>query len=105
MKSERSRRLRYEPPTLGVAAQLVLRVMQAAPALAWPVPRLIDAAGLMEATGWRAVDRLMQLGLIERRSRDSFVRVIMTTAGRRYQLSIGATTSAQRGVQGPAGRP
>lgn len=83
-RSQRSKRLRYSPPDAGIYGLAILRVLQRSPELNWPPSHLVDAAGLSEMVGRYALQNLLRLRLIERRSADTVIRVGLTPAGRRY---------------------
>ena len=84
-RTQRSR-ITAHPPRLSVRSRIVLGILRRDTRLAWPVSELVIASGLRESSAWWVVQNLLELGLIEKRSSDAMIRVVLTSRGRRYHL-------------------
>lgn len=80
-----SKRLHGIRPDPGVFGVVVLRFLQRNDNKSFPVPQLLAACDLDSPAGWHALGRLLQLGLVQRRSRDTIIRIGLTPAGRSFR--------------------
>lgn len=84
-RSQRSKRLRHEPPDVGVYAAIVIQFLQRMPDQNWPPSEVIKHVALSDRSAWIGMQNLLRLGLITRSSGDSMLRFRLTPSGRRYQ--------------------